>query len=877
MTAREGADTQDYAASNRRWRLKLPGWVLGVAAGLAVLLLFFGPALAGGIYYSGDSARVYLPQRVALSRALSDGTLPWWTPDVGAGYPLLAEGQVAALYPPNLLLALLPPEIALNAAVLGHLALAASGWLFFARSSGRSWGAAAFGGLVYTLGGFNIAHLSHLPVLCAAAWVPWQFALTHRLMRGTRSTAWPLAVGLALTIGLQLLAGHVQMALLGMLPLAAYALWLGLPRRKEALGPATGRGVWWLGAVALGALLAAPQLLASWELASLSQRAGGLASEFFTSFSFHPLLTATFVAPFLRGNPYPNGSVELMGYVGLLPLALSAWALWRGRVSERWFWAGLALVGLLLAFGRWNPLYDGLRHVPGLNLFRVPSRYLFWTSLSLAALGSLGLDALASRTPERSTRAGQVLLGVVALGLTAAMGAGVWGHDVDALVAAWRWLPLALGGVTLAVMVAAQRVSRRAWVSAVLIVLVADLYAYGLVLAGTYNATTPRADVLRQPESLAFLQQDDTLYRLYTKEEIVPTLAVQRESMYPNMALQHELAGANLYLPLVPEHYRQYLENLTPSRLNRLNVRYYLIPQLLPVDEASELYDVHNPLAAVPYGEWLPIPAQEVVEVEVESYVSHAADLVDGTLAAEIVLRDASGRDHVIPLRVGLETAEWAYERDDVREQVAHSLPEIAYTFPARSGFPPRDHIGIVSRAHVRLETPLRVVEVLVRPVMPEAFVRVEGVRLIGPTGDSAWLAHLLGLGRHRIVYRSEDVLVYRNEDALPRAYTVPAADVSVGEDGLWLPEGLLSDRVGPVQVLSYEAMQVRLRAAPETESYLILADLYYPGWQAQVDGQPAPILAADGVFRAVRLTPGEHEIVWTFRPTFALSGLSAP
>jgi Bacterial membrane protein YfhO len=47
----------------------------------------------------------------------------------------------------------------------------------------------------------------------------------------------------------------------------------------------------------------------------------------------------------------------------------------------------------------------------------------------------------------------------------------------------------------------------------------------------------------------------------------------------------------------------------------------------------------------------------------------------------------------------------------------------------------------------------------------------------------------------------------------------------------------------------------------------LVLADLYYPGWQATVDGQPAPILRADGVLRAVAVTPGSHQINLVYRP----------
>jgi hypothetical protein len=53
----------------------------------------------------------------------------------------------------------------------------------------------------------------------------------------------------------------------------------------------------------------------------------------------------------------------------------------------------------------------------------------------------------------------------------------------------------------------------------------------------------------------------------------------------------------------------------------------------------------------------------------------------------------------------------------------------------------------------------------------------------------------------------------------------------------------------------------------------LVLGELVYPGWQASVDGQPTPILLADGVLRAVTLQPGTHQVNFAFRPASVLWG----
>jgi hypothetical protein len=55
---------------------------------------------------------------------------------------------------------------------------------------------------------------------------------------------------------------------------------------------------------------------------------------------------------------------------------------------------------------------------------------------------------------------------------------------------------------------------------------------------------------------------------------------------------------------------------------------------------------------------------------------------------------------------------------------------------------------------------------------------------------------------------------------------------------------------------------------------WLVVRDLYWPGWRAAVDGKAVPIRPADGLFRAVAVPAGDHEVRFWYRPASFLLGV---
>ena len=76
-----------------------------------------------------------------------------------------------------------------------------------------------------------------------------------------------------------------------------------------------------------------------------------------------------------------------------------------------------------------------------------------------------------------------------------------------------------------------------------------------------------------------------------------------------------------------------------------------------------------------------------------------------------------------------------------------------------------------------------------------------------------------------------------------------------------------LGQSAGEVITQSYRPKEIRLTALPTVESVLLLNDHWSPHWSVTVDGQPAELLRCNSVMRGVRLSPGNHEVVFLFQP----------
>ncbi len=405
--------------------------ILAVGGVLLILALFFTPALSGErVLYTADFSgsdllEMNIPRRHLAAEAVRQGHLPHWTPLLGNGYPLLAEGQSGVFYPTTLPFFLaLPLPLASNLTLLSTLAIALLGGYFLARIHGARPAAAAVSALAYGLGAVMVLRLKHLNLVQVISWLPASLACLELFLRSGRRT-WALAVALIWTF--QILAGHPHAAGLCALGVVLYALTRlasgQVHRPLQAAWTLLGVGI-------LSLMMSAVQWLPTAELLQVSLRGQAFTWQEASAYPFRPVDLLRLVHPFAGGNPadasLPLDRIAETGvfwesnpYLGLVPLLLVLAAPFLRRERRTAWLVGAAALCVLLALGRFGGLYWLLwKSLPGFSLFRFPARFLILFSAFAALLAGLGAEGLLKRmAPPRARLAGAILVALTAIDL----------------------------------------------------------------------------------------------------------------------------------------------------------------------------------------------------------------------------------------------------------------------------------------------------------------------------------------------------------------------------------------------------------------------------------------------------------------------------
>ncbi len=348
----------------------------------AYFLLFYGLIFAVFLwplllfqktFIFGDYWQQHYPWAFEYARQLKAGTFPYWLPGVAGGFPLVAEGQVGAYYPLHLIFyRWLPFSLAYTAMILLHVAIGGKGFYVYGLKTGMSREASTWLAILFSFSSAYGGCFSNTAVLRVMAWLPWSMVCWMALCKAPRNKRllWVSLIGIQ--IALMATAGAPQMALYAVIYMTVLWMW---EYRGKFLLELTAAGL-------IGALLSIPQWAATLELMSVSVRSGENASF---------ALWGSVLPPALISILFPKWGMffSVAFYVGAASflLFMISWVTKKDRFDK--IHLGLAGFFILLALGKYGPFFWCAT-----GFFRNPSKWLFFSTVSLAIMAARALDKI---------------------------------------------------------------------------------------------------------------------------------------------------------------------------------------------------------------------------------------------------------------------------------------------------------------------------------------------------------------------------------------------------------------------------------------------------------------------------------------------------
>jgi hypothetical protein len=923
--------------SAQRLTRSASGDLLAVAAIAVCAVILHRDGLFGGpAFYELDTRLFYYPLAQWVGQQLQAGVYPLWLSGIFTGYPIFADGELGLAYLPQvLLLYVLPAPLAMVWLRVLHAFLAGLFAHLYLRTLRLEPLPALGGALVFAFGSFVTAQMHHENVVRSAVWLPAVLTCAERaLFRVPRSALVWTGLG-ALAFAQSALGLHVQPVLMLALALGAYALFRALVPSRNAERPTRNAYLPLVSGAAIvvgGLALAAVQWLPLGEWALVSSRRGGVDYEFGSAFGLAAQNLPTILFPFFFRLPdattwwslWQQWETEL--YVGIPTLALVIVGIVFGRRAELLYFVPLAAISLWIAMAHYAPffnLHQVLWSVPGFSYLRAPGRFTYLVVFACACLAAFGLQALSHR---RLRVVVALVGGVPSVALLAALLAilPTWRNFllgdpararalvestylsaraqypidpqlvVDGLLSsldfgnpktAWSLALMALTCLCFVGWVALGHARTVVGQGLFVLLLAVDL----LVFASDFHPRTPMANLI------------PTVSSPVPQERLLLQDATDLPSLEPNQLLADGVATVQGYSSLPSQRFVE-LDASTSSQPSLFDL--WSAPLIVEPPNPADLHVVdgvrfraEHPLAAG-FGGASPtvfnIPADvgSVTGIRLVGTLSYAFQAQQGQTVATLALDGAQN----IPIRAGIDLSERAYDRPSLLGLVQHNKAVVALDFEETTP-EGEDYTAHLYQADLPVSLSGSVKTITITPTDPKVLVEIHGIAVLDANG----VPHPLDLSnRDGFAPARRGIELIRNSHALPRAFVLPRAQAysPARHAGLTATQLVASPDVDLHTMLLIEGDPntpqeptgtrpavaatnvqdlgpnvVRVTAAADVASYVVLDDFYHRGWTARVDGQPTKVFIANALFRAVAIEPGSHEIEFRFEPLSQLVG----
>jgi hypothetical protein len=844
------------------WR----SWVsVAVLAALPVIAL--APAwTTDHLLGPGDGATLHYPLRAAVWRAYRSGELPAWNSAIFSGTPLLGAYRPGALSPLMPLLASLPDFIAFQSLILCSLALTGILTYVYVRQLGACAVGAYFAGMGFALGPYVVGHIDDSATIAAIPALLLLLIAAEAFFRRSRPFRGFL---LALALASLLVAGSQEASRAGLALVMGRLLVHVVSNEPRVRVP-----LWRYALPVLGGLgLAAPQLIPTLLAASEAGRqavgvGGGLASEL-------PGGAAGLLLRYISHTPAPALAIAA------LPLTLRA-------VPVRFF--AVALIGCLVAQWGRGPL-------------TAPGAAPLVFDLALATLAGLSLSHMWQTRSDAGGRRPRFHYLLAALASAAALplsviAIGPLSQNLTAGVGL-----LAVGQILFFPLIASRhRGVAGAWLLPLTV-------AFLLQPEGrqVWNDAPTQADLSGRS---ATREAIDRLTRDRPGETVLTLARRWRPAeafdlALGNLGLLTGRRSANGYDPMVALRYRQLWDGMsaagivpaglfyrsTPERLEAAGIRWVQVPssELAIPSSASQLGEALDQPVFAGRSRFYPFPMSVATEVVLVSSLSESVKVSQGTLVARLLARTASGHTLDLPIRAGLETAEWAYERRDVRPRVRHGQPPIFSSWPGTGGdFEGHHYLATLRLPGRYLVDGLKVERVGDGGPLLVARLAVQDARtgqlraatnVAGFVSDTTHFREQAATPRvrlfelphaQRLAWIARGVRPVASDEAAMQALRHPSSvGVALDQEVLTLappPSGVLTSERKPTPVFIERVSPSRMDLRVEGPGLVVVNETWDPGWSARVDLRQSPIQRVNQTFMAVVVREGNHRLTLEYR-----------
>jgi len=552
-TAREDKDFAEYATA--------------IAVYTAATLILAWPWITANVSIPYDGKSQFYPFFAFLARSLALGHSPFWTPNIFAGWPLIADPQSLIFSPYFFIAALLngdPSPHYFDMAVFVLIYIGGFGVFLYFRDRGWHAGGALIGALGFAFAGSMASRIQHIGQVESMAFLPLALFTMARALEGS---SWRAGILAGLCCGCIAL-GRNQVSLLAAYAIIGFVIWhwcQGPGRRARflrSLKPLTVAG---LVSIALVAVPVAMTMLLAvdsnrLEIGYVFAARGSLHPSSLLMLVFPGLFGASdFTREFWGGPSFewheifgqtdlflPQNAGQI--YLGAVALfAVVGYGLPRGQLWARDIrYFSVAALGFgIYALGKYTPGFHLIyESVPGVTLFRRPADATF-LFCGLLAFGAGYIVHRIVRDADAPVRAWQPValvglgLGVSVLAIALAAYMGTLQSSVTAILSG---VCFALGATVLLHWI--RRFGRRYRLAVIVV-----LGAFSVVDLSWNNA--PSESTGLPQGQFEFLRSDTTNETIsIIKDRLSKTAAPDRRDRievigigyhWPNIGLVHDL------------------------------------------------------------------------------------------------------------------------------------------------------------------------------------------------------------------------------------------------------------------------------------------------------------------------------------------------